>query len=370
MKNESNIESIAQHFCFEGEFAGSELNQIGHINTTYVVTYKYNEVPRRYVLQQINTSIFLNPDKLMENIKNVTDHIRGRIASIADGHRRTTLELIETRAGKLYYQTDEGTCWRGYKFIENATTYQLVENPMHFYHSGKAFGEFQHLLSNFPAEKLHETIPDFHNTQMRYITFMDAVDADIKRRAAEVLEDIEFVKNHKKATAVLVDLISSGQLPLRVTHNDTKFNNVMIDKENGEVICVIDLDTVMPGSSLYDFGDSIRSGATTAEEDETDLSKVSLDLELFESFTRGYLEAAGNSLSELEYKYMPFSAMLITLELGMRFLTDYLNGDVYFRIQREKHNLERARNQFRLAADIEQKFPQMAEIISRLREEA
>ena len=276
---------------------------------------------------------------------------------------RETLNLIPTNEGGYLHRSEDGNYWRGYLFIDGARTYQTVENKEHFYKAGKAFGNFQRLLSDYPVENLHETIPNFHNTKMRFDAFVDAVEKDVMNRAKDVKEEIEFALKRADDTPILVDLLEKGELPLRVTHNDTKFNNVMIDDKTGEGICVIDLDTVMPGLSLYDFGDSIRFGANPAAEDERDLSKVWMDLGLYEQFTRGYLETAGDSLTRTELEYMPFSAKLMTYECGIRFLTDHLNGDTYFRILRPGHNLDRTRTQFKLVADMEVKLDQMARII-------
>ncbi|MGB6187560.1 MAG: aminoglycoside phosphotransferase family protein, partial [Aeromonas molluscorum] len=246
-----------------------------------------------------------------------------------------------------------------------ARTYMMVEKPEHLYTTGKILGKFQEQLSDFSVEDLYETIPNFHDTKKRYEDFIDAVEKDNKGRVAFCLEDIAFAMKRAKDTELLVDMLEEGKLPLRVTHNDTKFNNVMIDDITGEGIALIDLDTVMPGLSLYDFGDAIRSGATTALEDEADLSKVNFDIDLYEHFTKGYLEAAKYALTETEIEYLPFSAKLITLELGIRFLTDHLNGDSYFKVQRKNHNLDRSRNQFKLVADMEENMDAMKAIIQK-----
>jgi hypothetical protein len=365
---EQNINSIdiVEKFKFIGKFIKAESYGFGHINSTFVAYFEEEDSSvKRYIIQKINTNIFKSPEDLMENIENVTNHIKNKIMSYGGDPNKETLIIVKTKDGKSFYKNELGEYFRAYNFIENAKTYQLVENPNHFYNAGKAFGKFQESLSDFPADKLHETIEDFHNTAKRYETFLEAVKNDIKGRAAEVQEEIKFVMGRADDTRILVDLLNENKLPLRVTHNDTKFNNVMIDDITGEGVCIIDLDTVMPGSALYDFGDSIRSGATTAEEDEQDLSKVSLSLDLFKSFTRGFLETAGKSLSELEIEYLPFSAILLTFECGMRFFTDYLNGDTYFRIHREKHNLDRTRNQFKLVADMEEKLEEMKLIVSK-----
>ncbi len=366
MEQNFNIIKIVEKFKFKGKFIKAEPFGFGHINSTFVAYFEEEDSSvKRYIIQKINTNIFKSPENLMENIENVTNHLKNKVISYGGNPNRETLIIVKTNDGKSFYKNESGECFRAYIFIENAKTYQLVENPNHFYNSGKAFGKFQEYLSDFPADNLYETIQDFHNTAKRYETFLEAVKNNIKDRAAEVQEEIQFVMDRAEDTRVLVDLLNENKLPLRVTHNDTKFNNVMIDDITGEGICVIDLDTVMPGSALFDFGDSIRSGATTAEEDDPRLSNVSLSLELFESFTRGFLESAGKSLTELEIENLPFSAKLLTFECGMRFLTDYLNGDTYFRIHREKHNLDRARNQFKLVQDMEEKLEEMKLIVAK-----
>ncbi len=358
------LNEIVKRFNFEGEFIKAEPYGFGHINDTFAVYFrKTGGNIHRYILQRINTNVFKFPEQLMRNIEMVTSHLREKIIRSGGDPMRNTLNIIPTVDSKSFYKSPEGDYWRAYVFIENARTYQVVESRCHFYNAGKAFGRFQELLSDFPAEELAETIPDFHNTPKRFRDFIGAVERDIMNRAAEVKEEIDFVLKRENDTRVLVELSSQGKLPLRVTHNDTKFNNVMIDDATGEGICVIDLDTVMPGLSLYDFGDAIRSGANCADEDEKDLSKVCMDLGLYESFAKGFLEAAGKSLTPTEVEYLPFCARLMTFECGIRFLTDYLNGDIYFKIHRREHNLDRARTQFKMVADMEEKFEQMQKII-------
>lgn len=367
MNQNYDFDEITKQFLFDGDFIKAHPYGFGHINNTYEACFEKGDgTVHRYILQKINVAVFKEPEKLMENIENITSHIRGKVATAGGDPERETLNLVRTKDGKSFYKSSDGDYWRSYIFIEGAKTYQLVENKNHFYNSGRAFGKFQQYLSDFSVHKLHDTIPDFHNTIKRYESFLEAVKNNVCRRAEEVQEEIEFVISRAHIVEVLVKLLNEGELPLRVTHNDTKFNNVMVDDITGEGICVIDLDTVMPGTALYDFGDSIRSGATTAEEDEVDLSKVWVDLDLFESFSKGFLEATAGSLTETETKYLPFSAILMTFECGMRFLTDYLNGDTYFKIHREKHNLDRARNQFKLVWDMEQKQEKMNEIISKI----
>lgn len=366
MKNKYNFEEIVAQFNYEGCFAQCEPCDSGHINDTFVVTcIKGNGKPIRYILQRININIFKSPEKLMENIKNVTTHLKEKIKAVGGNPERETLNLIDTINGKTFYVSSLGDYWRSYAFIEGAKTYQIVENLKHFYNAGKALGNFELLLADFPVEKLHETIPDFHNTRKRYEAFLEALLKNVMNRAKDVQKEIDFVLSHENETSILLNLVKEGKLPLRVTHNDTKFNNVMIDDETGEGICVIDLDTIMQGLSLDDFGDSIRSGANPAAEDEKDLSKVCIDLELYEHFTRGFLEGTDHFLTATELQYLPFSAKIITFELGMRFLADHLNGDIYFKVHRENHNLDRARAQFKMVMDMEQKFDEMTAIVQK-----
>ena len=363
---ESALEGVINHFAFSGEFIRGESLKCGNINDTYITTFKgENGQTNTYILQRINHNVFKEPNNLMENVMAITRHIRKKVIKEGGNPARETLNFVPTLDGKYIYKCKNGNYWRAYNYIDGVRTYQVAENPLHVYNAGKAFGRFQKLLSDFPAHNLHVTIPDFHHTPKRYKFFLDSVKNDAAGRVEKVKEEIEFVKERENKLPVLVDLLDSGELPLRVTHNDTKFNNVLIDDISGEGVCVIDLDTVMPGTSLYDFGDSIRSGANTAEEDEKDLSKVSLDMVLFEEYTRGFLEMTYDFLNPVEIENLPFSAILITLELGMRFLTDYINGDVYFKTRYENHNLDRARVQFKLAADMEEKYNRMTEIVQK-----
>lgn len=303
----------------------------------------------------------------MENIEAVTTHLRRKIIAVGGDPERETLNLIPTVEGRSFYRTRDGNYWRAYIFIEGAQTYEVVESLDHVYNAAKAFGNFQKLLSDFPAGQLHETIPNFHHTGKRFEAFVEAVERDVKNRAQSVREEIEFVERRAEDTSVLVDLFGQGKLPERVTHNDTKFNNVLIDNETGEGICVIDLDTVMSGLSLYDFGDSVRTGAALAAEDEQELSKAGIGLETFDRLTRGYLDAARDFLTPTELDYLVFSAKLMTFECGIRFLTDHLDGDVYFKIHRENHNLDRCRTQFKMVRDMEDKFNQMVRIVEKYR---
>lgn len=361
-----DIEEIREHYDFEGDYTGFYPIHNGHINNTYVLEFDNGGSLKSYLLQQINTNVFANPEKLMENVVGVTEHLHKIIVENGGNPDRETLNVIKTRDGKPFFISRDNRYWRCYNFITDAYTCQTIENPIVFYNSAVAFGNFQRLLADYPADSLHETIPNFHNTVSRYADLMAAVEKNAAGRLDSVKEEVQFAKEREKDTHVVVDLINEGKLPMRVTHNDTKLNNVMFDNQTDKGICVIDLDTVMPGSSLYDFGDSIRFGANHAAEDEKDLSLVYLDLNLFEQYCRGYLESAGKSLTKTEIEYLPFSAKLMTFECGMRFLGDYLNGDTYFKIGYPEHNLDRCHTQFALVADIEKKFDEMKAIVARI----
>jgi thiamine kinase-like enzyme len=362
---EPDFKDIVQQFTFEGDFSSAISYGTGHINDTYIASFDDSGSTRRFILQRINHHIFLNPEGMMKNIEAVTAHL-GRKIEIAGGDpQRESLTLIPTIDGNSFLLTEQGDYWRGYLFINNARTYEIVENLDHVYSAGQAFGNFQSLLSDYPSEKLIETIPNFHHTGKRYQAFVEAVEKDERKRVNSCESDIDFVYQRGNDTSALVDMLTQGELPERITHNDTKFNNVMIDNESGEGVCVIDLDTVMPGLSLYDFGDAIRSLANSAAEDEPDLTKVNFDLDIYDRYTRGYLDAVGNLLTEAEIENMPFSAILMTLECGMRFLTDHLQGDTYFKINRENHNLDRCRTQFKMVADMEEQFDEMVRIVDK-----
>lgn len=358
------ITEAANAFELEGKFLGAQSYGGGHINDTFAVACKREDDSiKRYILQRINTKVFQHPVQLMENIVGVTRFVANVIKENGGDPLRETLTVISTKDGNNWYEDSQGGFWRTYHFIEDTLTYNQVENKEDFYNSARAFGNFQMLLADYPAETLHETIPKFHDTVDRFAKFKEALDKDICGRAKNVSREIDFVLNREKDTHVLVDLLKGSKLPLRVTHNDTKLNNVLIDRATGQGICVIDLDTVMPGLSLYDYGDSIRFGATYAAEDEQDLSKVNFDLELFEVYTKGYLEVAGEVLTPCEIENLPMGAKMMTLECGIRFLTDYLSGDTYFRIHREDHNLDRCRTQFKLVSDMEDNWEEMEQVV-------
>ena len=337
----------------------------GHINDTYRLTY---DTGKHYILQKMNRSIFTKPVELMENVSGVTAWLKKKIQENGGDVERETLNLVMTKDGLPYYVDEDGEYWRVYLFIEDATCYDMVKDEEDFYQSAVAFGHFQRLLADYPAETLHETIVNFHNTVDRLDKFKIAVEKDVCHRAADVEKEIQFVLDRTELAHVLCDMQDQGKLPLRVTHNDTKLNNIMIDNATGKAICVIDLDTVMPGLSVNDFGDSIRFGASTGAEDEKDLTKVSCDLHLYEVYVKGFIEGCGGALTETELDMLPMGAILMTFECGMRFLTDYLEGDHYFKIHREGHNLDRCRTQFKLVKDMEEKLSRMKEIVNKYKQ--
>ncbi len=367
MAIEQMIREVAEGFCLPKELLEIAPYGSGHINDTFRLTYEVDGKQKRYILQRMNKNIFTKPVELMENVMNVTKWLREKVEENGGDPERETLETVPAKDGHPYLIDREGEYWRVYGFIEGTTSYDQVENPEDFYQSALSFGNFQRLLAEYPAKSLHETIPDFHNTIQRFENFRKAVKEDVLGRAKEVQEEIRFVSEREEFVHILCDLEASGQMPIRVTHNDTKLNNVLIDNETGKGICVVDLDTVMPGLAVNDFGDSIRFGASTGAEDEPDLSKVSCDLNLYEAYTKGFIEGCGGALTEIELDHLPTGAIMMTLECGMRFLTDYLEGDHYFKIHREGQNLDRCRTQLKLVKDMEEKMPQLTAIVNKYR---
>lgn len=359
------IENAITQFCVEGDVVSYERYGNGHINDTFVVVFQKNSEQTRYILQRINNSIFKNPEQLMFNITQVTSFLKDEVKRLGGDSKREVITVINTKEGASFYQDTEENYWRMYLFIEDASCFEQVSRPEDFFQSAVAFGRFQKLLSDFDASSLYEVIPDFHNTPLRYKTFLQAVKEDKCNRAKEVQDEIMFFIKREEDMEYCRRCLEEGKLPLRVTHNDTKLNNVMIDNKTGNGLCVIDLDTVMPGLSIFDFGDSIRFGANTATEDEKDLSKVNLDLELFEEYVKGYLKGCEGSLTDTEIAMLPYGAKTMTLECGMRFLTDYIEGDVYFRIHKPEHNLDRCHTQMSLVLDMERKWNEMNEIVSK-----
>ncbi len=369
MNQNTQVSAALAAFPTTGNFIGVISYGSGHINDTYAAYYQQESGEcTRYLLQRINNRIFHDIKGLMDNIAGVTCFLADKIRKNAGDPSRETLTLIMTRDGEPYFTDPQGMSWRMYRFIENTFSIQIVEKPEDMYHSGLSFGNFQKLLADYPARTLTETIKDFHNTPKRYEAFLKAVEEDSFGRACEIGAEIDFVKSRAAETGVLTDLLDQKEISLRVSHNDTKINNILFDKDTGKGLCVIDLDTVMPGLYHYDFGDAIRSGANSAAEDEPDLNKVEMRLDFFEGFTKGYLEAVGSVLSDKEISLLPMSAKLMTFECGIRFLTDYLVGDTYFKIHHPGHNLDRARTQFKMVADMELKWNQMHEIVQKYTE--
>ncbi|WP_263354428.1 phosphotransferase enzyme family protein [Acidicapsa acidisoli] len=361
MSNDCNIGTVAGKFQVCGEFIFATPCGSGHINDTWCATFTQVGKPVRVILQRINHKIFRNPVALMENIERVTAHLATQESGHPDRQRRA-LRLVPARDGRSWSVDAEGYYWRAYGFIEGARTYDVVESSEQAYQAAKAFGRFQQLLADLPVPRLHDTIPDFHHTAKRFAALEQAIAADAAGRAILAQSEIAFALARKPITSVLLD----ANLPERVTHNDTKFNNVMLDDLTGEGICVIDLDTVMPGLALYDFGDMVRTATSPAAEDERDLSKVTMQFPMFEALLRGYLASAGAFLTKDEVSYLAFSGKLITFEMGIRFLADYLAGDTYYKVHRDGHNLDRCRTQFKLVASIEQQESEMNRLVMTL----
>ena len=358
----SLLQSAANAFDFGGPvLCDAHHYGEGHINDTFVVWREDHS--KRFILQRINTDTFTNPVGLMENVCGVTRHLRAKILAEGGDPARETLNVIPTLSGSTCYLDADGGAWRAYDFVEDTICLQQVGSETDFRTVAETLGKFQNQLEDYPASTLHETIARFHDTPNRYANFEKALAADALGRAKNITSEIEFIHAREQDCHVLLDQLAAGEIPLRVTHNDTKINNVLIDATTGKGICVIDLDTVMPGLSAYDFGDSIRTGANDCAEDEPDQSKVHFDLHLYEVFAKGYLSTAGASMSMAEKKSLAWGARLMTLECGIRFLTDYLEGDHYFHIAHPNHNLDRARTQFTLVRQMEDVFDQMLEIV-------
>lgn len=359
-RNLEQVLNALKNFRIEGKLRGCSPYGNGHINDTFRVLCELEDYSERsYILQTVNTNVFKKPEEVMKNIESVTNYLREVAAS-----PREVLTLVRTYNGNTHYIDKEGYCWRMYDFVTDSVCIDRPNND-EFYQCAVAFGRFQRYLAEFPADSLFETIPDFHNTPKRYKTFLESVSKDVRSRASGVAEEISFVNKRKDFYSVLLDSNKNGELPLRVSHNDTKPNNVMLDADTHSALCVIDLDTIMPGFSVTDFGDAIRFGASTAAEDEKDVSKVSLDLEKFEAYTKGFLEGCGGSLPDSEIMLLPEGAKMMTIECGMRFLTDYLDGDTYFKTRYAEHNLVRCRTQFKLVADMEAKWDEMKAIVKK-----
>ncbi len=360
-----NLRSICQAFAVEGEYISGSPYGSGHINDTYAVVFQQPAGARRYILQRVNHMVFKQPDLVMENIERVTQYLAALLKSEnSDDVERRTLTLIPTINGESYHVDDAANTWRMYIFIEGAKTYDELETTNQAFEAAKAFGTFMKQLAHLPGEPLKETIPGFHNTRSRFDALQKAIEADCCGRAESAANEIAFARNREGMVDCLLNLASDGKIPIVTTHNDTKLNNVMLDDTTGEGICVIDLDTVMPGLSLYDFGDMVRTAMRPCPEDETDLTKVAGRIDMFEAITRGYLSTAGDVLCESEIANLAFSARLITFEIGLRFLTDYLQGDVYFKTHRDGQNLDRTRVQFKMVQSMEEQSEAMEAIVA------
>lgn len=367
MVAQRELAAVLSHFQLPGRLVEVAPYGSGHIHDTYASTYQAGNGPVRFIHQRINHFVFTEPEKVMANIERVTRFARERIQAAGGDPNRETLTLLPAEDGRSFYRAPNGDYWRSYIFIEGARTYEQVEDLRHVYSAARAFGQFQRLLGDLPGERLHETIPNFHHTRKRFETLLDVLDRDPHHRAHLVRPELDFVLAREAETSVIVDLLASGALPERVTHNDTKLDNVMIDPATGSDVCIIDLDTVMPGSALYDFGDAVRIGASSAAEDERNLDKVGVDLVMFERLAHGYLDATRDFLTATEIDLLAFSAELITLECGMRFLTDFLNGDVYFKIHHPQQNLDRCRTQFKMVSEMERQRGEMRGIVAHYR---
>lgn len=358
-----NLKDVLKNFKIEGDLISAEPYGFGHINSTYLVVYNNKGQQKRYIVQKINTKLFNNVDNLMSNIAKVCDFNRERIIKNGGNPDRESLTIIRTKDGKPYYKTEDNEYYRVYIFIEDTVAYQVVKEPKDFYYSAVAFGNFANLLSEFDASSLYEIIPNFHNTAKRFSDFKEAVKKDAFNRVKDCQKEIDFIMEREHYYNKIVDLLNSGEMPTRVTHNDTKLNNVLLDSKTGEPVCVIDLDTIMPGSLCYDFGDSIRFGCNPCSEDEKDLSKVNFSFDLYKIYLEGYMSTVKDSITQIEKDNLALGAIMMTIECGMRFLADYLSGDTYFKTHREGQNLDRARTQLKLVSDMEKRFDEMNALV-------
>ncbi len=364
-ENDTLTQDVLSAFAFPATLVGAVRYGQGHINDTYCVICQPQDGDCvRFILQGLSSAAFPHPEELMENMVGITSYLKEQIVKNGGDVQRETLSIVKTKDGKDYYTDSDGKVWRLIPFIENTSSYQSATAEL-FEASARAFGRFQYMLQGYPAETLHETIARFHDTENRFEKFVAALEADKMHRAKDVQAEVQFVMERKADCSVALQALREGKLPLRVTHNDTKLNNVLFDRTTGEALCVIDLDTTMPGLSINDFGDSIRFGANHSAEDEKDLSKVNFDIALYEAYTRGFLQGAQGSLTPAELEYLPWGAKLMTLECGIRFLTDYLDGDNYFRIHYPEQNLDRCRTQFKLVKDMEEQFQAMHDVVKK-----
>jgi hypothetical protein len=364
---ENQLQEISSKFQIYGDILHAETCKIGHINETYTATYDQGGTRVRYIHQKINRNVFRNPAAVMNNVVRVTNHLRSKLEEMGtEDITRRCLTVVPTRMGENFYVDRNGEFWRTFVFVERAQTFEAVQTPDQAFQAGCAFGEFQSLLVDLPGNKLIETIPNFHNSRNRFAALLKAIQDDHSNRAVGARPEIEFAMKREKCVGQILDAMARGRIPERITHNDTKFNNVMLDGLTGAATCVVDLDTVMPGCVLYDFGDMIRTTTSSTLEDERDLSKVRMQLPIFKQLAKGYLSRAGQFLTKAERSMMAFSGKLITFETGVRFLTDHLSGDTYFRVHRSDHNLDRCRTQFKLVESIEAQEKSMQRFVDNL----
>jgi hypothetical protein len=362
------VASIGNRFAVQGEFICGEKIDSGHINATYRATYRQRDgSDRRYIFQAINRNVFKDPYAVIANVECVTRHINSRVLRLKKDPRGQTLNLFPAHTGALWVADEHGDVWRCYNHIEGCVTHDIVANTRQAYQAARAFGSFQNLVSDLDPNSITVTIPDFHHTRKRFARLMEVAAADPLGRLAGVRAEFDFIRRREMHTGLLLDLVQAGGIPIRVTHNDTKINNVMIDAVTDVAVCVIDLDTVMPGLVLHDFGDLVRSATSPAAEDATDLSKVTMQMPMFEALVEGYLDAAGAFINDTEIEHLVHAGKLMTLEVGIRFLTDHLEGDVYFKTHRPGHNLDRCRTQLKLVACIEALEPAMNAIVDKVR---
>jgi aminoglycoside phosphotransferase (APT) family kinase protein len=364
---EKELQHVSRQFQIYGKILHAETFKIGHINETYSASYDQGGTRVRYIHQKINKNVFKEPPAVMRNLVRVTKHIRHKLeAGQVEDLTRRSLTVIPTRDGQAYFHNGDGEYWRTFVFVEGVQTFESVQTPKQAFEAGRAFGEFQNYLVDLPGERLLETIPDFHNTRKRFKAFLEAVEKDHINRAKLAQPEIQFAKKREAMVDVILSAMQKGKIPERITHNDTKFNNVMLDEKTGKAMCVVDLDTVMPGCALYDFGDMVRTTTSPTLEDEPDLSKVRMQVPMFKALAKGYLSSAGGFLTPAEKALIAFSGKLITFEIGLRFLTDFLSGDTYFRIHRPAHNLDRCRTQFKLVESIEKQEEAMQKFVDTL----
>jgi Ser/Thr protein kinase RdoA (MazF antagonist) len=352
---EHDLKQVFSQFAIAGNFVRAQFLKVGHINDTYLVESLNRTSREQFIFQRINHFVFRDPERLMANFEKITRHIRTKLENIQGRNpERETLNLLYSRSDKCFYLSPEGDYWRAYRFVGNAHIINVATHPEQAFEAGRAFGCFQKLLSDMDASSLHETIPFFHHTPRRFARLKEVLGKDVCARASEARDEIAFALEREPMTAIIADALAEGRLPLRITHNDTKINNVLFDDVTGKAVCVIDLDTTMPGSSLYDFGDMVRTTTSFASEDERDLSKARLEMEMFRALADGYLSEAADFLTPEEMELLVFSGRLVTYTIGLRFLTDFLEGDVYFRVHRPGQNLDRARAQFGLVRSMEE----------------